>query len=367
MKMSAAVSVGLLFLNRVYHPLKRASRVCEIWNKATFALHQVFGSGFRLTNRGGYALLAGTSGTNGGNAVNRTANLDLQTAQDTLTFRVRGERFAVYHAAPEISGFAALFAPGLRAITRAMRSDGLALWLGHGDVNGIAFSTEPPQNAAETETEESRLPDDLKAFRQQFENEIGRIVTRETLARRGSQSIGFRQSCGWLAPDGRELLTDVRTVRIMPGPSAGRILDFTLELHAPADAAVRFGPSQESLLQMQVASAFLPDGGGQIRSSTGDYGTIELHGRRAAWLAGVGVIAGQTVGFAWLDHPENRDHPPPWIVRETGILAPSPFGWQTVELAPGEIFSARYRLLVHEGYVEQGWADARMRDWMRES
>ena len=297
--------------------------------------------------------------------MNRTAKLDLQTAQDTLTFRVRGERFAVYHAAPENPGFTVLFAPEFRAVTRALRSDGLALWLGHGDVNGVSFGS--PPNNTEIETAQSNLPDDLEALRCQFENKTGRIVTRDTLARRGSQSIGFRQTCAWLAPDGREMLTDMRTVRVMPGPSAGRILDFTLELHAPNDAPVRFGPSQESLLQMQIASAFLPIGGGQIRSSAGEYGTVELHGRRAAWVAGVGVIAGQTVGFAWLDHPENRDHPPPWIVRETGVVAPSPLGWQTVELAPGEIFSARYRLLVHEGYVEQGWADTRMDDWLRES
>ena len=299
--------------------------------------------------------------------LNRATRLNLITAPDRMEFFIGGERIAAYRTGPENPGFTGIFAPEGRAVTRMERGDGLALWCGHGDVNGISFGVEPKKEKAEADSGLARFAPDLAAFRQKFERNIGRIVPTETTARRGSQSIGFQQARRWLAPDDTLILHDVFTARLLAGPADGVIFDLYLELNAPEDSPVVFGPSQDALLQMQAATAFFPLGAGQFRNSLGEYGMTELSGRGAAWLAGIGVVSGQTIGFAWLDHPGNPTHPPAWSVTENGAVGPAPFGWQRLTLEPNRSVAFRYRLLVHQGYVDQGWADARMTDFIASS
>ena len=297
--------------------------------------------------------------------------LHLITAPDRMEFFIGGERVAAYRTGPENPGFTGIFAPESRAVTRSERADGLTLWTGHGDVNGVSFGVEAKSECdseePETDTALARIAPDLAAFREKYSQNIGRIVPVETTARRGSQSVGFQQTRRWLAPDDTLILHDVFTVRIFAGPAQGVIFDMSLELNAPEDSSATFGLSQESLLEMQAASAFFPMGAGQFRNSLGEYGLTELSGRGAAWLAGIGVVSGQTISFAWLDHPGNPNHPPAWIVKENGEVGPSPFGWQRLILEPNRSVAFRYRLLIHQGYVDQGWADARMTDYIATS
>jgi hypothetical protein len=271
-------------------------------------------------------------------------SVTLQTGPNRLDFLVRGERFATYRYGETRSpGFTALFAPGERAIS----SPGEALWLAHGNVQGVAFRASSASDAPQEGTD----------------SQVGQIISTEMLARRGRLSVGFRQTCDWITPGGQCLLTDTRTVRAGPGPGEGRILDMALRLTAPDDSPVTLGRTPEALLILRVASALCPAGGGQLRNSVGDYGPAAMQGRSAAWCAGVGVVQGATVGFALLDHPDNPWHPSPWHVQEDGTLSPSPFAWRAVELPAGGALLLRYRLHVYSGYVDAGWADARLAEF----
>jgi hypothetical protein len=126
------------------------------------------------------------------------------------------------------------------------------------------------------------------------------------------------------------------------------------------------GQTPDSFLRAQVVSSLLPPGGGQIRNSLGDYGIEALNGRSASWVGAVGVVQGETVGFAWLDHPENPEHPTLWQISSDGWLSPTLFPWRSLELAPRAHLRFRYRLLLHRGYVEQFWADARLAEFARD-
>jgi hypothetical protein len=268
-------------------------------------------------------------------------NVALQTGQEHLDLFVRGQRFTSYrHRGLRVPGFCALNAPDGRAVTRAAGPEDVTLWLAHGSVNGVEFRPDTDSGADAAEA--------------------GRIVSTELTARRGSFSVGFQQRCAWIAPDGRCLLTDTRTARVLPGPGDGRILDITVHLHAPEEMPVTLGRTEAALLTVRAAAPLFPAGGGQLRSSAGDYGVEAVHGRSAAWCACVGVVRGETVGFAFLDHPANPWHPPPWVAREDGTLSPSPFAWRSLELPPRGALALRYRLLVHRGYVDQGWASERL-------
>jgi hypothetical protein len=183
------------------------------------------------------------------------------------------------------------------------------------------------------------------------------------MARRGSQSVGFQQECAWIAPDGKNLLQETRTVRVTPGPCAGGVLDLTLRLCAPEDSPILLGRTDLSLLRLRAAAALFPAGGGQLRSSAEGYGVEAIHGQSAAWCACTGVIQGETVGFVLFDHPDNLWHPPPWVVYADGTLAPSPLWGRAWEIAPHCPLLLRYRLHTHRGYVEAGWARERMAEY----
>ena len=265
----------------------------------------------------------------------------LTTAPGRIDIHLRGERFATYETggAP---GFTAIHANGLRAVTQLDASVGRCLWMMHGSVNGAAFGTGT-----------------------QSDRPSGHVVTSDLSARRGSQSVGFRHECSWIAPDGVCLLHESRTVRVTEGPSSGGILDIGITLTS-VGRSIELGQSDDALLCTRVASSLLPSGGGQLRNSRDDFGSTDVHGRQASWCACNGVVNGETVGLAILDHPNNPWHPPPWVVSENGLISPSPYAWRKESLSPGSVLALRCRIVVHSGYVEAGWIQARMTEWLRE-
>jgi hypothetical protein len=266
----------------------------------------------------------------------------LLTAADRIDFLVHRERFASYRYGDGTTpGFTAIYAADETAVTQPGPA-GPALWLAHGNINGVAFGT----------TEEERP--------------AGSIVVRETTARRGAQTVGFQQESEWRDPMGELLLTAQLTVRALPGPGVGRILDIDVGLRAPDDASVTLGKTANSLLIVRAASGLCASGMSQIRNSRGDYGPEAIHGRTAAWCSCIGVVRGATVGFALLEHPTNPFYPSLWICRPDGVISPSPFAWREEKLSPGSALQLRYRLHIHSGYVEQGWADARLAEYVKD-
>ena len=259
-------------------------------------------------------------------------NPHLTTAPGRLGLDISGARFADYATDGPVPGFTALYAGGDRCVSRLDASTGRCAWIGHGNVNEVAFG----------QTGGGRRP-------------AGLIETGDLLARRGSQSAGFRHACHWVTPAGERLLSAACTVRIAPGPSAGVLLDLSIVLTPCTQTAVALGRSGQGPLSVRVAAPLLPDGGGQLRNSNDEFGPEEIHGRQAAWCACNGVVDGETVGMAILDHPDNPWHPTPWVCTNDGLLSPSPFPWRSHTFAPRELLSLRYRIVLHSGYVEAGW------------
>lgn len=280
-------------------------------------------------------------------------SVGLQTGPNQINLLVQGERFASYrYGAGDLPGFTEIRGGEGRVLTRPDDRTGLALWLGHGQVGGVAFGPQAVGASGEPDLPTPELP-------------VGRIVSETMTARRGAHSVGFQQRCQWLAPNGVVLLTDVRTVRALPGPAEGRVLDVALRLEAPEDRPAILEATQTGLLTICAATPLCPAGSGQMRNSLGDYGPTAMYGRSAAWGACVGVVQGETVGFALLDHPDNPSFPSPWIARDTGLLAPAPFGWRRRELGAGERLVFRYRLLTYRGYVDSNWATERLAEFAR--
>ncbi|MCW3096668.1 MAG: Methane oxygenase PmoA [Chthonomonadaceae bacterium] len=258
----------------------------------------------------------------------------LETRPDCVELFVREERTARYlHDSPN-PGLMPLFAWDRRAVTEPCFEDGVSVWLGHSDLGGFDFGDRSSERR-------------------------GLYRSEGVIARRGSQSVGLQHTCGCYTPDGRRLLTEVRTLRIQPGPAQGSMLDLRVELQAPDSDPVTLARSDRGLLRMRLASPFVSFGG-TIRNSAQEYGA-DVNGRSAAWCGCVGVVQAETVGLVILDHPTNPAHPPVWNLDPSGTLEINPHFWQDTVIAAGKSVEFRYRLLIHSGYVEQGWADRCMR------
>lgn len=261
----------------------------------------------------------------------------LETRPDSVELFVRDERAARYlHAAP-VPGLMPLHATERRAVTQPYFESGVSVWIGHADLDGFEFGEKPGERT-------------------------GLYRSEGVIARRGSQSVGLQHTCGCYAPDGRRLLTEVRTVRVQPGPAHGTMLDLHIEIAAPQTYMATLARSDRGLLRMRLASAFVSSGG-TIRNSEGEYG-MELDRQTATWCGCVGVVLAETVGLVILDHPTNPAHPPVWNLDPSGTLEINPHYWQDTVIAAGKSVEFRYRLLIHSGYVEQGWADLRMREFV---
>lgn len=272
-----------------------------------------------------------------------TPDVALHSSPDHLDFLVRGERIARYLPHAPVPGFAGIYIAGGRMLTAAAAGSEVSVWLSHGSVNGLGFGLVDGDD---------REPS-------------GRIVSRELLARRGSHSVGFQQECAWIGPDGREWLRDLRTVRALPGPCSGSMLDFIVTFTAPEKRVV-LDRSEAPFLRIQTASPMFPAGGGQFRNSIGGYDLKAVHGMSAAWCGCIGVVQGETAGLVCLDHPQNPFSPTPWLAQEDRVFSPSPFLRHRIELAPHTEVTFRYRLMTHRGYVDEGWATDRWKEFSRE-
>lgn len=233
-------------------------------------------------------------------------------------------------ATGEWPGFVDLRASGAAPVVRALRIE-------HHSVDGVFFGSGSATDAPQ-----------------------GGVETTDFIIRRGLQSTGFQHDLLWLAPDGTRIVTERRTVRAEPGRAQGWVLDLALDFRA--EKRVELGRSA-GFLCVQPVHRLLPEGGGQLRTEQGAYGQAEAHARCAGWLACVGVVDGETAGMVVLDHPDNAWYPTPWSVTENDCISACPFLWRTATIEPGRPLRLRYRLLIHRGYVDIGWADHRLRDF----
>jgi len=171
---------------------------------------------------------------------------------------------------------------------------------------------------------------------------------------------GFRESLAWIAPDdGRTLLTDERS--FVHYRLKGRLRVFDIDAAFTAtDEPITFGQTNENALPLiRVADVIDEWDGGTINLADGTTGGKDAFGKRSPWADCSGPLVRrgepETYGIAMLDHPSNRNHPNAWFARSYGPLGTNlPYFDGPLTLEPGETWSMRHRIVIHEG----GAADA---------
>lgn len=217
-----------------------------------------------------------------------------------------------------------------------------SFWLAHGDVNGHDFWT-------------------------------GRGGARIEHVAIDTAAAGVIEArCRWLAPDGREVCRDRRTMRFA-AEGDDRTIDHEVTITAGA-APVVFGDTKEGTMAVRVRPELTVAAAGGASGGTGHYLNAagdrneRVWGRAAAWVDLSGIVEGRSLGLACFDHPANLRHPSTWHARGYGLFAANPFGLHDftgaapgagrVEIAPGKSLTLRHRWLLHAGDA----AEARIAD-----
>lgn len=216
-----------------------------------------------------------------------------------------------------------------------------SLWFTHGSVNGIDFWSETPAT--------------------------GKQVHREFLkceAADGKATISTVND--WVNYDGKKQLEDVRTI-MLSGDADKRVIDFEITLKA-SEGPVRFGDTKEGTMGLRVPTALdarqLAGTRGEIVNAAGQKDGATW-GKQAPWVDYHGVLDGDLVGIAILNHPSSFRFPTYWHVRDYGLFAANPFGLHdfhnsqdkdegTYTLPAGETMTLRYRFLFHRGNEKDG-------------
>ena len=270
------------------------------------------------------------------------------TAEKTdrgVVVKVDGQLFAEYRT--DVNGQPILWpiiGPTGRPVTRAYpMADDVAnekhdhphhrsLWFTHGDVNGLSF-----WHKEKTEHQEFlRIASGQQAL----------VATRND----------------WLAPDGKRVMEDKRTLTFGTDADA-RWIDFDIMLTA-TDGPVKLGDTKEGTFGVRVAGTMKVDAkpGGRIVTSEGKTDKAAW-GKAAPWVDYHGPIDGKTVGIAIFNHPSSFRFPTYWHVRTYGLFAANPFGLHdfvrkgadgSFVLEKNESMPLRYRVYIHAGDEKEG-------------
>jgi hypothetical protein len=171
----------------------------------------------------------------------------------------------------------------------------------------------------------------------------------------------------WIAPGGRKLLDDRRVLTFYPLERGETLIDVEIILTA-SDADVVFGDTKEGTFGIRLAESMKEERGGTIVSSREGRGMSQTWGKPAEWVDYHGMVEGDRVGVAILDHPTSFRHPTHWHVRNYGLFAANPFGYRDFygkdsakdgshTLAKGASIGFRYRVYLHHGTAEEAKVD----------
>lgn len=251
-------------------------------------------------------------------------------------------------------------------------------WLNYGDVNGLDFWN----NTGDVPAEE--------------EDEVGHIVHRQVVGTESGSGQGeLEVQADWRGPDEEPLLRENTRFVFRAGPDR-RVIDRITRLTA-TDRRVELTDNKEGFFAIRVARELEHPAEDPIRivgqegtpredrvlnneGVTGQYLNADgvtdrpVWGTRSPWMLLQGVVGGDSVGVAILDHPENVGHPTYWHARGYGLFSANPLGQAVFSdgeerldyaLESGESVTFRHRILVLSDDVSSSTMQSEYDQWSR--
>src|SRR6266513_3566700 len=254
----------------------------------------------------------------------------------------------------------------------------VGLWFDYGDVNGLDFWNNSDAIPA------ARAP------------KMGTILQRAVRRAESGQGEGVLEvAAEWVDHDGTPLMRE-DTRFVFRAADGLRAVDRITTLTA-LDRPVSFTDNKEGLIGMRVARALeqpsttpevFTDAGGHSTTVprldntgvTGHYRSSEsiegdsVWGTRARWTMLTGVVAGEPITLAMLDHPKNVGVPTYWHARGYGLFAANPLGAKVFSngkeelnfrLGPGQSTTFRHRVLILTGTASPQQIETSYQDFVR--
>lgn len=242
-----------------------------------------------------------------------------------------------------------------------------SFWFTHGDVNGVDFWSETPGDGSPKKGSEGH--GNVTGH--------GSILHKEYLkveAAGSAATIATRND--WVGPKGNKILED-ETTMVFRDLGEARAIDFKITLKATA-GDVKFGETKEGSFGVRVPTEMDVDHkptGGKIVSSEGATDK-DAWGKRAAWVDYSGMVGGEHLGVAVLNHPASFRFPTRWHVRTYGLFAANPFGSTSFEkdtkdesgatIKNGESITLSYRVIFHKGDAKAAEIEAAFKQFAAE-
>src|SRR5437879_4313993 len=238
----------------------------------------------------------------------------------------------------------------------------VGLWFDHGDVNGLDFWNNS---------------DAIPAARADKMGTIVHRAVRGATSGRGEGTLDV--TAEWVNSQGKPLLREDSRF-VFRAADGLRAIDRITTLTALA-APVTFTDNKEGLIGLRVARALeqptntpevFTDAAGHATTVpmlnnagvTGHYHSSEglegdsVWGTRGRWTMLTGVVLGEPVTLAILDHPKNVGFPTYWHARGYGLFGANPLGQKVFtngkeqlnfRLGPAESATLRHRILILSG------------------
>ena len=259
-----------------------------------------------------------------------------------------------------------------------------SLFFAHSSVNGVDFWNEGHGDAGRSPSAKGNTVQD-------------KVET-------SSGTVGvLRTHDNWMAPDGKLICTDDRSIRFhakfearkpfarffhrwfhtrFPTSAETRIIDYEVTLHAQPDAPLVLGDNKDGSMAIRLAQWMtMPHksqgGGASITGESNSVASVSVSvghivnsagdhdgntwGKRADWCDYFAEHNGNIYGVAIFDNPQNLRHPTWWQVRDYGLFGANPFGQHDFEslkdqphigdytIPAGGSLTMKYRFYFHNG------------------
>lgn len=195
---------------------------------------------------------------------------------------------------------------------------------------------------------------------------LGAIKLREITEMKGGEKAVLKTVSDYVDAAGKKTIEEVRTYTFQAKGDT-RMIDVDIELIATegdtlVDDKKDSGLSIRVPTNMAVEKEKKEKGTGKIINSNGDT-DADAWGKRATWCDYHGMVDGEHVGVAMLNHPSSFRHPTPWHVRTYGLFTANPFGLKALDpksetgaftLKKGEKITLRHRFIFHKGDEKAG-------------
>lgn len=197
-------------------------------------------------------------------------------------------------------------------------------------------------------------------------NERGQIVVEEIeITKWKGETIEIQNTNIWKRPGAPSPFRDTRKIVISAPSESIRIIDFEIECTALMDVTIQ--RTNHSLFSARMVEELSVKQGGTLINSHGDKGEEATLGKEAPWCDYFGTRDGITEGLAIFDHPQNNWYPSRWFTRDYGFFSPTEMNWLeegSIEIAEGEKPLLKYRVIVHEGSVQDAKIGELFQQWI---